>query len=114
MRLTAAERREDQVFRALADPTRRAMIRMLGKGEACVSDLVSATDVTQSAVSQHLKMLRDAGLVKERQEGRRRIYALQPKTLIVVRDWLAHYEEFWAGALDRFGELLRTRHGKAN
>jgi DNA-binding transcriptional ArsR family regulator len=60
---------EDQVFRALADPTRRAMIRKLSAGDACVSELAADSDMTQSAVSQHLKILRDAGLVKERLEA---------------------------------------------
>ena len=105
---------EDQVFRALADPTRRAMIRKLSAGDACVSELVADADMTQSAVSQHLKILRDAGLVKERREGRQRVYRLQPKPLVVVRDWLAQYEEFWSERFERLGRLLRTRHAKTD
>ncbi len=90
------------------------MIRRLSEGDACVSELVAGADVTQSAVSQHLKILRDAGLVNERRDGRRHIYRLEPKPLVVVRDWLAQYEDFWSERFDRLGKLLRARHGKKN
>jgi DNA-binding transcriptional ArsR family regulator len=114
MKTAQAWRSEDEVFRALADPTRRTMLRKLSEGDACVSDLVAQADVTQSAVSQHLKILRDAGLVKERRDGRLHIYRLEPKPLLVVRDWLAQYEDFWAERFDRLGKLLRARHAKTN
>ena len=103
---------EDAVFRALSDATRRAVLVRLGESEANVSDLVATAGGSQSAVSQHLKVLRDVGLVTERRDGRMRVYSLTAEPLLVVRDWLAHYERFWAERLDRLGGALRARHGQ--
>ena len=107
-------RHEDEMFRALADPTRRAMLFRLRGGETCVSELVADADVTQSAISQHLKILRDSGLVSERREGRRRVYRLEAMPLLALRDWVGQYEVFWSERFDRLGKLLKARHGKKN
>jgi DNA-binding transcriptional ArsR family regulator len=93
-------------FRAVADPTRRAILDALAHGERSVGDLCALFDVTQSAVSQHLKVLRDAGLVHPRQEGRRRLYSLDAAPLRQVYDWAAHYECFWTRKLDVLGAVL--------
>jgi DNA-binding transcriptional ArsR family regulator len=101
---------QDQVFRALADPTRRALLGRLAAGEMPVGELVAQTPMTQSAVSQHLRVLKDAGLVAERRSGRMNLYSLRPEPLRLVQDWLSHYERFWAERLDRLGAVLRSRH----
>lgn len=102
----------DAVFRALADPTRRALLDRLSAGEASVSELTAAFDVTQSAISQHLKVLRDADLAGERKLGRQRIYHLNPEPLTAAYDWISHYARFWEGRLGRLGQHLRSRHGQ--
>jgi DNA-binding transcriptional ArsR family regulator len=106
--------RQNEVFRALADPTRRALLDLLRKDDANVSDLVGAFDVSQSAISQHLKVLREAGLVQERKQGRNRIYSLDPVPLTAAYDWLGHYTRFWEERLTGLGHYLRKKHAKKN
>ena len=85
----------DAVFRALADPTRRALFETLMAGEAAVTELTAGLRVSQPAVSQHLAVLRDAKLVTQRQEGRQRFYRADPKGLGPLVDWLDHHKTFW-------------------
>jgi DNA-binding transcriptional ArsR family regulator len=80
------------VFRALADPSRRALFERLTRGESTVKDLTSQFEISQPAVSQHLGILRSAGLVTERHEGRRVYYKVHPEGLKPLVDWLAHYK----------------------
>ncbi|QYE36223.1 metalloregulator ArsR/SmtB family transcription factor [Polymorphobacter sp. PAMC 29334] len=101
----------DQVFRALADGTRRRILDHLAEGEATVTELMADATMTQSAVSQHLRVLRGAALVEERRAGRHRVYRLRPETLQPARDWIAAYERFWEERLDRLGSVLRGKHG---
>lgn len=90
------------VFQAIADPNRRKILQLLKKGERPVQELVGSFDVTFGAVSQHLKLLRQAGLVARRREGRKRVYRLNAYPLKQVHDWTAVYEEAWHG---RFKKL---------
>jgi len=91
------------VMRALADPTRRAMFeRIASAGEIAVADLTHGSGVTQGAVSQHLKTLKQAGLVAERPEGRKVFYRVAPGGLAPLADWIDHYDVFWR---ERFGKL---------
>ena len=99
---------EDRVFRALADPSRRAIFEWLTRGEAAVRDITPRFKISQPAVSQHLAVLRDAGLVTERREGRLAYYRVEPKGLRPLVDWIAHYQAFW---IDRI-EGLRTLLGE--
>jgi DNA-binding transcriptional ArsR family regulator len=99
--------REDSVFRALADPTRRAIFERLTHGEAAVKDLTARFDVSQPAISQHLATLRSAGLVSERREGRLVYYRVEPKGLRPLVDWLAHYQAFWLDRLEDLRALLK-------
>lgn len=93
----------DAVMRALADPTRRAVFeRIAGSGEITVVELTRGSGVTQGAVSQHLKSLKQAGLVAERPEGRRVFYRARPEGLAPLADWMSHYGIFWR---DRFASL---------
>jgi DNA-binding transcriptional ArsR family regulator len=91
------------VMRTLADPTRRALFeRIVLSGEATVGALTRAGSVSQPAVSQHLRALRQAGLVAERRQGRNVHYRANPEGLTPLVDWLAHYGAFWR---DRFVDL---------
>jgi len=94
------------VFLAIADPTRRAILHRLAGGEHTAGDLAAPFEATQSAISQHLAILRDAGLVHVRSEGRRRVYHLRPAPLKRVARWVAHYERFWNERLDALGDYL--------
>ena len=94
--------REDTVFRALADPSRRAIYERLTRGEAAVKDLTARFDISQPAVSQHLATLRKAGLVSERRAGRFVYYRVESKGLRPLVDWITHYQAFWH---DRLGQL---------
>jgi DNA-binding transcriptional ArsR family regulator len=89
----------DRVFSALYDPTRRAVLERLREGPRPVVELARGLPVTRPAVSQHLKVLKDAGLVADRSEGTRRIYYIDPKGLGAMRAWL---DQFWDSALAAF------------
>ena len=96
----------ERVFAALYDPTRRAVLDRLRTGPKPVGEIARGLPVTRPAVSQHLKVLKDAGLVADRSEGTRRIYFIDPKGLGAMRAWLDRY---WEAALDAFAaELSRT------
>ena len=99
--------REDAVFRALADPSRRAIFERLTRGEAAVRDITARFDISQPAVSQHLATLRSAGLVSERRDGRLVYYKVEPKGLQPLVDWISHYQAFWKERLRRLDELLK-------
>ena len=91
----------DRVFNALHDPTRRAVLDRLRSGPRAVGEIARGLPVTRPAVSQHLKVLKDAGLVADRSEGTRRIYFIDPKGLGAMRAWL---DRFWEAALATFAE----------
>ena len=97
---------EDRLFRALADPTRRAIFESLARGEVAVKDLTARFEVSQPAISQHLAVLKDAGLVSARREGRRVYYRLEPRGLQPLIDWIAHYRAFWPERVGRLEQLL--------
>src|SRR6266498_3091090 len=83
------------VFQAVADPTRRSILDRLRRGEAPVTELVSGFRVSRPAISRHLRVLRNARLVRERKEGRQRIYQLEPDRLEQVARWAELYRQFW-------------------
>jgi DNA-binding transcriptional ArsR family regulator len=97
------------VMRTLSDPTRRAVFeRIVQTDEINVADLTRGSGVTQGAISQHLKSLKQAGLVIERQEGRNVYYRAKPDGLAPLRDWLSFYERFWTDRLNVLDRLLRS------
>jgi DNA-binding transcriptional ArsR family regulator len=98
--------RQDTVFRALADPSRRAIYERLTRGEAAVKELTARFDISQPAVSQHLAALRKAGLVSERREGRLAYYKVEPSGLRPLVDWITHYQAFWVERLGTLQTLL--------
>jgi DNA-binding transcriptional ArsR family regulator len=96
------------VMKTLADPTRRAVFeRIARKGEVSAGALSSNVKVSQPAVSQHLKALREAGLVVERREGRHVHYRIAPQGLAPLIDWLGHYALFWRERFDDLEQLLK-------
>jgi DNA-binding transcriptional ArsR family regulator len=94
------------VFQAIANPARRAILDRLRDGEQPVLALAEPFAMTLPAVSQQLRVLRRAGLVYERREGRQRYYRLNPAPLKEVRDWVRYYDRFWARKLRDLGDYL--------
>jgi DNA-binding transcriptional ArsR family regulator len=97
---------EDKVFRALGDPSRRAIFEALTRGEAAVKELTDQFDLSQPAVSQHLAALKDAGLVSGRRDGRNVYYRVEPRGLGPLVDWISHYRAFWSERVGRLEQLL--------
>ena len=88
----------DAVLRALAEPQRRRILTVVGDRELPAGEIAEHFDITHQAVSQHLKVLRDAGLLHERRDGTRRLYAIRPEAIESVREFL---DELWPASLDR-------------
>jgi DNA-binding transcriptional ArsR family regulator len=106
-RLTRPQiQRNDRIFAALADPTRRELLERLRLGDQPVYELAEAFNVTRPAISQHLRVLREAGLVRETRSGRERRYRLHGTGLHEVAVWIARYEQFWDESLGRLGAVL--------
>ncbi|MEO6525475.1 MAG: metalloregulator ArsR/SmtB family transcription factor [Gemmatimonadaceae bacterium] len=97
------------VFRALGDPTRRAILRRLAGGERTVGELAEPFDMSLAAASKHVKTLERAGLVRRRVEGRTHHCRLDATRLGQAQRWLAFYEQFWDEKLDALEGLLATR-----
>lgn len=96
------------VFKTLADPSRRGIFEhIVRRGEASVSSLVAGGSISQPAVSQHLRALRDAGLVEERKQGRFILYRPLDRGLAPLTDWLEVYGTFWADRFKQLKEVLR-------
>ena len=94
------------VLQALADPTRRAVFERLARGEASVSEITAGLAVSQPAVSQHLAALRRAHLVSDRRVGRFVYYRAEPAGLVPLVDWIAQYQHFWRGRIERLKAVL--------
>jgi DNA-binding transcriptional ArsR family regulator len=98
---------------ALADPTRRELLALLAGGERAAGDLAARFTVSRPAISRHLRVLREAGLVTSRTDGKRRLYALDPSPLRELDDWLEPYRRFWAQRLDALDtEIARGRRAR--
>jgi DNA-binding transcriptional ArsR family regulator len=98
----------DAVFRALADPTRRAMLRTLAAGEHPIGELAAPFRMSFAAASKHVKVLEGAGLVRRRVQGRRHLCRIQPTPLAAADEWLHFYRRLWTEQLDRLDSLLET------
>jgi DNA-binding transcriptional ArsR family regulator len=102
-------------FAALADPTRRAILARLAKGEATVNELAEPFPISTQAVSKHLKVLERAGLITRGRSAQLRPSRLQGEPLKEVADWLDTYRSFWQGSFDRLDERLQaTKQGPRN
>ncbi|SOD94787.1 ArsR/SmtB family transcription factor [Blastococcus haudaquaticus] len=98
---------------ALADPVRRELVALLARGEVPAGELAGRFPVSRPAISRHLRVLREAGLVTARTEGRRRLYALDPGPLREIDDWLEPYRDLWAQRLDALDtEIARGRRAR--
>ncbi len=98
----------DDVFHALADPTRRAMLRSLAAGERNIGELAAPFRMSFAAASKHVKVLESAGLVRRRVQGRSHICRIEPAPLAAAEKWLRDYERFWTERLDALDSLLKT------
>jgi DNA-binding transcriptional ArsR family regulator len=101
--------RAPDVFVAISHRARRQMLDLLTEAERSVTDIAAHFEMSRPAVSQHLRVLLDAGLVTERRLGRQRRYRLVPERLGPVRDWIARYERFWDDRLQRLQKQLSNR-----
>lgn len=89
-----------EALEALADPTRRRIVELLADGELAAGAIAAHFDVTRPAVSQHLRVLREHGMVRVRRDGQRWLYSLDPEPLVELDAWLDRYRSFWAQRLD--------------
>jgi DNA-binding transcriptional ArsR family regulator len=103
---TTASDRLDATFAALADPTRRAILARLATGDAHVSELAEPFDMSQPAISKHLKVLERAGLISRGRDAQRRPRRLDATPLADATKWLEHYRQFWEGSFRRLDALL--------
>jgi DNA-binding transcriptional ArsR family regulator len=102
---TKTSLRLDLTFRALADPTRRAILARLALGEAPVSELATPFAMTQPAISKHLKVLERAGLITRGRDAQRRLSRLEARPLAAASEWLSEYREFWKASFARPDEV---------
>ena len=96
----------NDVFAAIGDNTRRRLLDLLADGEMAAGDIAEPFAISRPAISQHLRVLRDAGLVSVRKEGREQIYSLCATPIREVYDWSAHYQRFWPERLSALGKHL--------
>ena len=102
----------DETFAALADPTRRAILTRLARGEAAVGDLAQPFDISLPAVSRHLRVLERARLIERRVDAQWRVCRLRPAPLRVAANWIDHYRRFWEERLDDLAALLEQPQTK--
>jgi DNA-binding transcriptional ArsR family regulator len=114
MAATAEDLELDRTFAALADPTRRAILRRLASGEATVTELSTPFAMTQPAVSKHLKVLERAGLIERGRDRQWRPARLQAEPLRAVAEWTLGYREFWEERYDRLDEYLEELQGRGS
>jgi DNA-binding transcriptional ArsR family regulator len=99
-------------FSALADPTRRAILARLASGEASVNELVEPFELSQPAISKHLKVLERAGLISRSRAAQRRPCRLEVERLKEAAVWIEHYRRFWTESFDRLDDYLKELRGK--
>jgi DNA-binding transcriptional ArsR family regulator len=102
----------DEIFGALADPTRRAMLDMLRLGSQPAGQIARAFPVSRPAISKHLRILRRAHLVGERRNGRHRVYHLNPEPIKSVDSWVQQYRVFWQSSLENLKAFVEAEYAK--
>jgi DNA-binding transcriptional ArsR family regulator len=102
------ERAAEDALRAVAEPRRRAILRLVARDELAAGQIAEAFDITRTAVSQHLTVLKNAGLLSERRDGTRRLYRARTEGLAGLREFL---DNMWAGSLDAARRLIETQRG---
>jgi DNA-binding transcriptional ArsR family regulator len=105
----SSSERLSTVFRALADPTRRAMLERLAQGEATIGELAAPFDMSLEAASKHVRVLEGAGLVRRTVQGRAHLCRLDARPLHAGMEWIRHYEQFWNERLDVLESLLKAK-----
>jgi DNA-binding transcriptional ArsR family regulator len=103
-----ADEATDETLRALAEPRRRAILRLVASDELAAGEIAAAFDVSRTAISQHLTVLKNAGLLAERREGTRRLYRARPEGLAGLRQFL---DQMWASSLDTARRLVESERG---
>lgn len=106
----SAGRNSEATFQALADPTRRAVLDLLRRGNQPAGQIAGAFPVSRPAISKHLRLLRRAHLVSERREGRHRVYQLNAEPLRAVDSWLNQYRMFWTTSLNNLKTFVEAEH----
>jgi DNA-binding transcriptional ArsR family regulator len=101
----------DRAFRALSDPTRRAILARLADGDAGVLDVAAPFPMSQPAITKHLNVLEEAGLISRHRRARQRLCHLEPVRLKQLSDWVGSYREFWEESFERLDELLDELQG---
>lgn len=102
----AAPAEKHDVFKAIADPTRREVLRLLSENERPISKIADHFNMSRTAVTKHLQILTEAELISGRKEGREKIYQLHPEPLNEVKQWLSYYEKFWDNKLAMLKHLV--------
>lgn len=103
----------DAIFHALSDTTRRALLRRLAGGERRIGDLAEPFDMSFNAVSKHVKVLEEAGLITRRIEGRAHVCSLAPQPLRAADEWLRFYESFWSVRFDALDQMFKAQNEAA-
>lgn len=101
----------DRAFHALSDPTRRAILARLADGDAGVLDVAAPFAMSQPAITKHLRVMEEAGLISRHRLARRRMCHLEPQRLKQLSDWVGSYREFWEESFERLDELLEEMQG---
>jgi DNA-binding transcriptional ArsR family regulator len=101
-----------RALEALSDPTRRRIVELLVEGERSAGELASHFDTSRPGVSRHLRVLREHNLVHARDDGRRRLYSLDPQPLAELDEWLSRYRAFWTNRLEALDTEIRRRRRK--
>ncbi|MFD1776908.1 ArsR/SmtB family transcription factor [Paenibacillus rhizophilus] len=104
--MAAAEKHD--VFQAIADPTRRQVLRLLSEKERPISEIAAHFPVSRTAIAKHLHILSEAELVSGRKVGREKLYRLQPKPLQELQEWLSYYERFWSNKLSILKHIVEN------
>ena len=104
----SATAQKHDVFQAIADPTRREVLRLLAEKELPISEITSHFPISRTAVAKHLQVLSEAELVSGRKVGREKIYRLHPEPLTELKDWLSYYEKFWENKLSILKHIVEN------
>lgn len=96
----------DSVFAALADPTRRAILARLAQGDASVTELAQPFEISQPAISKHLKVLEKAGLINRTRDEQKRLAHLNAETLVTAAEWIKAFEAFWSKSFDQLDQII--------